>query len=157
MKIAVALSLIASAAAFAPASKQATSVQLEASAFENEIGVIAPTGFFDPLGFCKDADAEQFARWRGVELKHGRVSMLAVIGYVTQELYRFPGEISPGLKFADVPNGLAALKAIPVLGLAQILFLIGSVDKNGYLGDFEVGKPDLDGPVLAKRQLQEIQ
>lgn len=156
MKTVVALSFLAGAAAFAPATtKQASTTQL--AAFEDEVGVIAPTGFFDPLGFCKDATPEQFARWRGVELKHGRVSMLAVIGYVVQECYRFPGEISPGLKFADVPNGLAALKAIPILGLAQILFLIGSVDKNGYLGDFEIGKPDLDGPALAKRQLQELQ
>ena len=80
------------------------------------------------MGFCKDADAETFARWRTVELKHGRVGMLAVVGYVTQEICRFPGEISPGLKFADVPNGVAALKAIPALGLAQIIFLIGAKD-----------------------------
>ena len=157
MKSVIALSLIAGAAAFAPASKQASSVAL-AGSFENEIGVIAPTGFFDPIGFCKDADDEQFARWRAVELKHGRVAMLAVIGYVTQEVARFPGAIDlAGTKFTDIPNGVAALSAVPAFGWIQILFTIGCVDKNGILGDFEVGKPDLDGPVLAKRQLQEIQ
>jgi hypothetical protein len=73
MKSAIAFSLIAGAAAFAPAAnKQAVSTSL--AAFEDEIGVIAPTGFFDPLGFCKKADQAQFDRWRGVELKHGRVS-----------------------------------------------------------------------------------
>lgn len=156
MKSVIALSLIASAAAFAPATKQASSVSLKA--FEDEIGVLPPTGFFDPIGFCKDADADQFARWRAVELKHGRVAMLAVVGYVTQEIYRFPGDIDlSGTKFADIPNGVAALSAVPAFGWVQILFTIGCVDKKGIFGDFEVGKPDLDGPVLAKRQLQEIQ
>lgn len=156
MKTAVAFSLIAGAAAFAPASKQASSTSLAAS-FEDEIGVIAPTGFFDPLELTKNADAERFAQFRNAELKHGRVSMLAVVGYVTQEVFRFPGEIAPGLKFADVPNGLDAINAIPSLGWAQIFFLIGSVDYYGFLGNFEVGKPDLDGPTSAKRQLQELQ
>ena len=32
-------------------------------------------------------------------------------GYITPEYFKFPGFLSPslGLKFADVPNGLAAL------------------------------------------------
>eukprot|EP01038_Epipyxis_sp_PR26KG_P006032 gene6032-8306_t len=40
---------------------------------------------------------------------------------------RLPGYISPtdGLKFADVPNGVAALGAIPLLGWAQLVALIG--------------------------------
>ena len=46
--------------------------------------------------------------------------MLGVIGYVVQEVYRFPGEIAPGLKFADVPNGVAAISAIPAFGRLQI-------------------------------------
>jgi hypothetical protein len=154
MKIVAALSLLAGASAFAPA-KQASSSTTALNMFENEIGVIAPTGYFDPFKLATSAD--KFERYRAVELKHGRVAMLAVLGYVFQEVYRFPGDIAFGLKFADVPNGIDALKVVPILGWAQILFLVGSVDFNGYLGDFEVGKPDLDGPVLAKRQLQEIQ
>jgi hypothetical protein len=33
------------------------------------------------------------------------------MGYITPEYFKFPGFLSPslGLKFADVPNGLAAL------------------------------------------------
>jgi hypothetical protein len=63
------------------------------------------------------------------------VAQLAVIGYVVPEIYRFPGEIAPGIKFADVPNGVAALDAIPTLGWAQIVFLIGAVDYWGFLGE----------------------
>ena len=46
-------------------------------AFENELGVQDPVGFRDPLGFTKDGDVSSFNRHRTVELKHGRISMLA--------------------------------------------------------------------------------
>ena len=38
-------------------------------------------------------------------------AMYATIGYIVPEYYKFPRYLSPslGLKFADVPNGLAAL------------------------------------------------
>jgi hypothetical protein len=155
MKLALIASLVAGAAAFAPASKQASSSALKA--FENEAGVIQPTGFFDPFGLSKGKDMATFDQYRTAELKHGRVAMLCVIGYVVPEFYRFPGDIAPGLKFADVPNGVAALSAIPALGWAQIFFLVGAVDYWGVLGDFEYGKPDLDADTLAKRQTQELQ
>ena len=46
-------------------------------AFENELGVQAPVGFWDPAGFTADGSTENFARRRQTELKHGRISMLA--------------------------------------------------------------------------------
>jgi len=46
---------------------------------------------------------------------------LAVLGYVVPE-------IAPGVAFADVPNGIAAIEAIPALGWFQMIFLIGYVD-----------------------------
>eukprot|EP00401_Gymnodinium_catenatum_P070914 CAMPEP_0117562344 /NCGR_PEP_ID=MMETSP0784-20121206/54909_1 /TAXON_ID=39447 /ORGANISM="" /LENGTH=166 /DNA_ID=CAMNT_0005359913 /DNA_START=81 /DNA_END=577 /DNA_ORIENTATION=+ len=51
-------------------------------AFENELGVQPPVGFWDPAGFTSDGDAKEFFRRRCVEIKHGRVSMLACIGYI---------------------------------------------------------------------------
>merc|ERR1719322_1905637 len=74
-------------------------------AFENELGVQAPVGFWDPLGLADDGDAEAFKRRRVTEIKHGRVSMLATMGYITPELTgKFPGFLSPsqGLRFEDV-------------------------------------------------------
>merc|ERR1712061_426102 len=50
-------------------------------AFESELGVQAPVGFWDPMGLSKDGDAAAFRRRRVTELKHGRVSMLACLGY----------------------------------------------------------------------------
>ena len=52
------------------------------SAFENELGVQPPVGFWDPLGFTKTDDALSFRRRRYVELKHGRVAMFACLGYI---------------------------------------------------------------------------
>ena len=54
-------------------------------AFENELGVQAPVGFWDPAGFTADGSVEDFKRRRQTELKHGRISMLATMGYITPE------------------------------------------------------------------------
>ena len=132
-KLAIFALLAGSAAAFAPASQSSRSSAL--SAVEDQIGVLPPTGFFDPL---KLATEDNFADYRARELKHGRVAMLAVIGYIVPEVYRFGGDIAPGLPFADVPNGVAALNAIPSLGWAQMFFLVGAVDYYGFLGNFEI-------------------
>merc|ERR1712100_537019 len=93
-------------------------------AFENELGVQEPVGFWDPAGFTADGNAENFARRRQTELKHGRVSMLATMGYITPEITgKLPGYLSPsaGLKFADVPNGLGAISKVPSAGWLQII------------------------------------
>ena len=52
-------------------------------AFENELGVQAPVGFWDPAGFTADGSVENFKRRRATEIKHGRISMLATMGYIT--------------------------------------------------------------------------
>ena len=59
MMLALAALLAGSAAAFAPSSKvgKASSTALN-SAYENELGVIAPTGFFDPFKLSEDIDQE---------------------------------------------------------------------------------------------------
>ena len=56
------------------------------SAFETELGVQPPVGFWDPLGFTKTEDAASFRRRRYVELKHGRVAMFACLGYIVTRL-----------------------------------------------------------------------
>jgi len=106
-------------------------------AFENELGVQAPAGFWDPLGFTKSGDAASFRRRRYVELKHGRVSMLACLGYISAYYYRFPGEVSPslGLKFSDVPNGLGAFTKLPFSGWAQMIAFAGTVELFQYVDD----------------------
>ena len=92
MKLAIATTLFTSAAAFAPASKVATNSALKA--FEGELGDQPPIGFWDPLGLVEDGDEKKFDRLRYVELKHGRIAMLAFTGRtVTQAGIRLPGSI----------------------------------------------------------------
>ncbi|KAL9139511.1 Light-harvesting complex [Amphidinium carterae] len=113
-------------------------------AFENELGVQAPVGFWDPVGFTADGNVASFRRRRTVELKHGRISMLAAMGYMTPEITgKFPGYLSPsmGLKFADVPNGLAAISKVPAAGWAQIAAYMGAVDVLGGFQDYKTGTP----------------
>lgn len=100
---------------------------------EKELGVQAPVRFWDPLGFCNDGNEANFKRRRAVEIKHGRVSMLACLGYIVPEYVRFPGYLSPseGIAFSDVPNGIAALSKVPVAGWAQIFAFAGFLEVRG--------------------------
>ena len=92
MKLAVLASLIASAAAFAPA-KQASTVS-SLNAFEGELGAQEPIGFYDPLNIVADGDEAKFQRLRYVELKHGRICMLAFLGQITTRAgIHIPGNI----------------------------------------------------------------
>ncbi|CAE7466092.1 FCPF, partial [Symbiodinium necroappetens] len=116
-------------------------------AFENELGVQAPVGFWDPAGLSADGSVENFKRRRATEIKHGRIAMLATMGYITPEITgKFPGYLSPsaGLKFADIPNGLAAISKVPQAGWGQILLYMAYCEVSqtqepgtaAYAGDF---------------------
>lgn len=48
-------------------------------------GALAPVGFFDPLDFASRADDATLKRYREAEVTHGRVSMLAVLGFLVGE------------------------------------------------------------------------
>ena len=56
--------------------------------------------------------------------------MLAVAGYLAVEAgWRLPGTIDlAGTKFEDIPNGFAALSAIPAAGCWQIIAFIGYLE-----------------------------
>ena len=49
----------------------------------------APTSpyyyFWDPAGFTADGSVENFKRRRQTELKHGRISMLATMGFLGED------------------------------------------------------------------------
>ena len=125
--IAILASLV-SASAFAPASRMAGSFALKMG-FEDALGAQAPLGFWDPLGLLADADEERFDRLRTVEVKHGRISMLAILGHiVTTAGVRLPGNIAYDLPFASVKSGLGALDTIPGGGIAQTVAFIGLIE-----------------------------
>jgi len=151
MKLAIAATLAASAAAFAPSKVAQTSTAL--NAFESELGAQPPLGFFDPLGLLDDADQERFDRLRYVEIKHGRISQLAFLGQITTRAgYTLPGDIDlSGTSFESIPNGYAAISAIPATGIIQLIAFIGFLegwvmkDVTGeaeFAGDFRNGYID---------------
>ena len=151
MKLAVIASLLASAAAFAPTKQAASSTALKA--FEDELGAQPPLGFFDPLGLVADGDQEKFDRLRYVEIKHGRICMLGVVGYLVNKAGIYlPGEISyDGTKFSDLGSGWDASFAVPVAGALQVLAFVGFLelavmkDVTGeaeFPGDFRNGALD---------------
>merc|ERR1719206_1186820 len=151
MRTAVLASLIATATAFAPA-KQSARSSTAIKAFEDALGAQPPLGFFDPLGLVEDGDQEKFDRLRYVELKHGRICMLGVLGYlVTAAGVRLPGDIDfSGTSFSDIASGWEGTTQVPVAGALQIFAFVGALelgvmkDITGgeFPGDFRNGAID---------------
>lgn len=98
--------------------------------YEDELGVLPPVSFFDPLGLSSYISESKFRLYRQAEIKHGRVSMLAITGYIVQENCRFPGYIDPvsRLKFTDIPNGMAAITSIPLLDWVLLISFVGALE-----------------------------
>ena len=132
-RLATFVALLAFATAFAPTGRVASSTAIKMQ-FEEALGAQPPLGFWDPLGLLKDADQDRFDRLRYVETKHGRISMLAMLGHlVTSAGIRLPGDIAYGTPFADIDTGLAALDfsnphGVPQQGLCQLIIFIGAID-----------------------------
>merc|ERR1719421_832295 len=122
----LAVASLVGAAAFAPVSQVARSSALKmsytdpiASALERAGG----SGTWDPLGLLNDADQERFDRLRTVETKHGRISMLAILGHmVTTAGARVP--LGPN----EVKTGLAVFDTLPTSGLAFTFLTIGAIE-----------------------------
>jgi hypothetical protein len=118
----------------------------------NELGVIRPTGYWDPLGLMKrgvdgapDAwewkDEATFNKYRTAELKHGRLAMVALTGIFAASATRFPlGDAFSG------PGGLAA-RDTEVAGAIGIIFLAAG------FAELENGDGDFDDPLDVQSKL----
>jgi len=60
-------------------------------------GVLSPLGYFDPLNLVEDCAKEEILRFREAELMHGRVAMMATLGFIVQEVFH------PLFAFAEGP------------------------------------------------------
>jgi len=120
------------------------SKQAQAQVARQVVGVSMPLNEkWDPLNLgTTDAKMD---RYTAVEIKHGRISMIACLGYVMPEIFRFPG-------CEDFENGLGAFSTIPALGWFQLIAFVGAHEvlvkpRAGGFGpwDFGLGTELLEG------------
>ena len=139
MKLALALTAGTAAAFVAPSSAPAAKTQLAAAPVTEWAGATAPFGFFDPLGLSKDVDAGRLAFYREAEIKHGRVAMLASVGFLFQEHYTFTGIDSPSYVSFEQPGLAGGLW----LGLAVMLGNVEGKSVESFM--------PLDGGIVAEQ------
>jgi Chlorophyll A-B binding protein len=103
-------------------------------------------GFFDPLGLAAKADANTLKRYREAELTHGRVAMLAAVGFLVGEQvegssFLFDAQITgPAIThLAQVPAPFWVLLTIAIGASEQKRATIGWVDPK----DVPVDQPGL--------------
>merc|ERR1712048_1140027 len=65
-------------------------------------GIVAPLGFFDPLGVSAGVPEGRLLFYREAELKHGRVCMLAILGLIVGDRHDFFPILGGGID-KDVP------------------------------------------------------
>jgi len=100
-------------------------------------GVMSPMGFFDPLGFTPE-DRTEALIYREAELTHGRVAMLAAIGYLVQEKFHpiFNEIGGPAIRHLDRVLSTSNGQFVGILVLTTIFFTeltrakIGWMDPN---------------------------
>jgi hypothetical protein len=81
-------------------------------------GAVAPLGFFDPLGFSKNKELDGVKRLREAEVMHGRVAMMATIGYLI-------GESTPTITYGmDVHHTIANNQIPEVPGTVLFPFFL---------------------------------
>mmetsp|Transcript_22270 Transcript_22270/g.69826 ORF Transcript_22270/g.69826 Transcript_22270/m.69826 type:complete len:205 (+) Transcript_22270:23-637(+) len=108
------LALVQSGAALRAPQLQPLSAQCKVNGM---VGDCKPLGYFDPLGFSKDASPETMAKFREAELKHGRVAMLACAGMITADKFHplFGGKLSsnPLLAITQAPSCMPLISPPP--------------------------------------------
>jgi hypothetical protein len=102
-------------------------------------GVTAPMGFFDPLGFATDISDGKLLFYREVELKHGRVAMLASLGILVGEKFHplFGGNIDVPSYIAFQQTPLQTFWPIVIAAIAvPEAFSVGTFVEPNNLGGF---------------------
>jgi len=173
MAVAIALSSYAFAPV-APIGRVATCTSIRMGV-ESMEGVGPETGgkIFDPLGLGGLGGDETLAFFRHAELKHGRVAMAAMVGFLFHiNGVHFSGMLSPtfGVSFESLSKmgPFDAWNAVPLLGKLQIFWTIGGLEhaseclnpaghytKGGTPGDLKFLKNFWDTPGFTKKLSEE--
>jgi len=137
----------------------AAAMKPKAFVAKGQLGAQAPLGFWDPLGYCEGITEMDFKKLRSSEIKHGRLAMMATIGFITPFYAKLPGYLSPSkdIKFEDIPVGITAISKVPAAGWVQILLFAAVCEfglgpsiqewKEGQPGDYGRGALGMFGPI----------
>jgi len=122
----VAASIVGSASAFAPPSMSRTSTVLSAEMSQSVPFLLAPKntkGWVGDVGFDPFSFSEYFdMKWlREAEIKHGRTSMLATLGFVFQQYVTLPG-------LPHVADSNLAPTAVGASPMLQIVLWMGVLE-----------------------------
>jgi hypothetical protein len=87
-------------------------------------------GEFDPAGFLEGKDKDTVYKYREAEITHGRVAMLASLGFIVQEKFHplFSGDGGPAIQ--QIP-------ALPVWVWGLMLAFIGSAEQTRIAKGFQ--------------------
>jgi len=98
-------------------------------------GIGPETGMkvFDPYGLSTMGGDKTLAFFRHAEIKHGRVAMAAMVGFLVHINHiHFPGMLSPtyGVSFESLSNmgPFDAWNSMPLLGQLQIIWTIAGLE-----------------------------
>jgi len=131
-----------------------------------QYGAIPPLGYFDPLGICPKGQRNNFRWYRGCEIKHGRLAMIATVGCVVQhyvhiddipKLDTYLGILSPnslgGIILWYGPPGFLSLCTMAAVVL---VFEYGLWYDNPRREPGDFGNPfgiPLDSPTMRNKEL----
>jgi hypothetical protein len=114
-------------------------------------GAIAPFGEFDPLDMLDSAERSsedpkgEVMRWREAELTHGRVGMLASLGFLVQENYHplFTADGGPAIEqIPKLPPALWISMGVGIWIAELARIRIGWADPNEDPGNTQRLKPE---------------
>jgi hypothetical protein len=81
-------------------------------------GAIPPLGFFDPMGFSENMSVEGVKRLREAEVMHGRVAMMACVGFII-------GESTPTIAYGfTIPHTIAINQVPEIPGTVLFPFFL---------------------------------
>jgi len=164
-----------------PVAPTRSSIKMGVETMEG-VGPETANKIFDPYGFSKMGSDATMDWFRHAELKHGRVAMAALTGFLFHINHiHFDGMLSPtyGVSFADLSRmgPFEAWNAIPLLGQMQIIFTIAGIEhaseslnpdghymKGGTPGDIKflkklywgLGADKLSPEQLAEKRVSEL-
>merc|ERR1712176_1735498 len=122
-------------------------------------------GEFDPLGFTKDLSVQEIRRYREAEVTHGRVAMLATLGYLVAEPFHpfFIAWLATSIALAEFSRATtgwtAPVKAVEANKNVEGKTWLSKLNDDYYPGDIgfdPAGLKPSDPAEFAEMQTKEL-